>query len=207
MCHSHQRYYTSPTCYRRTGYRRPHGCFHRRCTKITTMQHAPLTIASNPQVITIETVPTLTRGVVRQELPTVKEKAVVEPPPYTEKDNSHVPGSGRGYGKDGVNEPVPLEKLQKAPAYVVVLPPPPPPPPSKVPLTESVPCVISKATQTRETPLRIHSSFLLPYYVTLLEYLHLYHHCIFRSTEKEFIIAAPVITPLRNIYQKKELRC
>lgn len=89
------------------------------------MQPAPLTIDSNPQVITVETVPTLTRGVVRQELPAVKENAVVEPPPYTENDSSaHLPESGRGYGKDGFNEPVPLEKLQKAPAYVVVLSPP-----------------------------------------------------------------------------------
>jgi hypothetical protein len=92
------------------------------------MQPAPLTIASNPQVITVETVPTLTRGVVRQDLPAVKENAVVEPPPYTENDTPHGPESGRGYGKDGINEPVPLEKLQKAPAYVVVLSPPPPPP-------------------------------------------------------------------------------
>jgi hypothetical protein len=124
MCHSHrQRYYASPTCYRKSGCRRPHGCRHRRCAERAIIQSAPITRLPSTQVMGISTVPPMTREIVPEKPALDEEQVVSDPPPYSEHDRSHVPEAGRGYAQCGIHEPIPLEKLEKEPGYVVVFPP------------------------------------------------------------------------------------
>ena len=123
MCHGHrQRYYASPTCYLKWGYRRPHGWHHRRCTEIAMTQSAPITRVSSAEVMDINTVPPVSREIVA-EIPIDEDKVGVDPPPYSEHEGSGVPETGRGYAQHGNLKPVPLEKLEKEPGYVVVFPP------------------------------------------------------------------------------------
>jgi hypothetical protein len=165
-------------------------------------QSAPITRVSSAEVMDINTVPPMSREIVA-EIPIDEDKVGVDPPPYSEQDRSHVPETGRGYAQYGNNKPVPLEKLEKEPGYVVVFPPLPP---FEFALTKSVLFAILKVIQTRGTSHRVHSSFLLQHFVMRLVSLHLYHHYTYQNTAKRYIIADRVVTLSRNITRVKEPR-